>query len=607
MFPGIFLCSFSSDGKRSHVTPNSQSSILRSSPSPEYQRPIFSHVKKKQKGSGVVLDDIEADDGYNSSNYSLHFDRDPSRFSLRSYNLHCRNREDVKATNKKRDMSTKASNFSDLIQRVAASCLLHPLAGVKHDQSVNDGSGSEEEDVFRYETEDEEEETEEEETDEEEVEELERKKSGEIRAWKQGRKKNQQQSESNMVPLDRVMEVEMLVNEVFDCVSAMKRAYVTLQEAHCPWDPDQMRVADVAVVGELRNLGVLRERFRRCVIVGDGGRRRKSGYGVGMLREAVAPYEAAVDELKKEVKTKEAEVQNLKEKLKAATCTGKGGKKKGFSSQSKRKVSCSHGSQAVAMSPAPELFEGTMSQVKETSKAFTSILLSLMRAAHWDIPAAVRSIEAAAAANTDGNVTTINAIASTAATHHAKYALESYISRKIFQGFDHETFYMDGSLSSLLNPDQFRRDCFAQYRDMKAMDPVELLGILPTCHFGKFCTKKYLAIVHPKMEESLFGNLEQRQQVVAGNHPRSQFYADFLGLAKAIWLLHLLAFSLDPAPSQFEASRGAEFHALYMESVVKFSGGRVPAGQVVGFPVGPGFKLGNGSIVKARVYLVPRT
>ncbi|CAN1846511.1 Protein GRAVITROPIC IN THE LIGHT 1 [Linum perenne] len=311
MFPGIFLCSFSSDGKRSHVTPNSQSSIVRSSPSPEYQRPIFSHVKKKQKGSGVVLDDIEADDGYNSSNYSLHFDRDPSRFSLRSYNLHCRNREDVKATNKKRDMSAKVSNFSDLIQRVAASCLLHPLAGVKHDQSVNDGSGSEEEDVFRYETEDEEEETEEEETDEEEVEELERKKSGEIRAWKQGRKKNQQQSE----------------------------------EAHCPWDPDQMRVADVAVVGELRNLGVLRERFRRCVIVGDGGRRRKSGYGVGMLREAVAPYEAAVDELKKEVKTKEAEVQNLKEKLKAATCTGKGGKKKGFSSQSKRKVSCSHGSQ----------------------------------------------------------------------------------------------------------------------------------------------------------------------------------------------------------------------------------------------------------------------
>lgn len=166
---------------------------------------------------------------------------------------------------------------------------------------------------------------------------------------------------------------------------------------------------------------------------------------------------------------------------------------------------------------------------------------------------------------------------------------------------------MDGSLSSLLNPDQFRRDCFTQYRDMKAMDPIELLGILPTCHFGKFCFRKYVAIVHPKMEESLFGNLEQRQQVLAGSHPRSQFYGEFLGLAKAIWLLHLLAFSLDPAPSQFEASRGAELHPQYMESVVKFSGGGTPAGQIVGFPVSPGFKLGNGSVIKARVYLVPRT
>ncbi|KAI9109170.1 hypothetical protein K1719_019793 [Acacia pycnantha] len=165
---------------------------------------------------------------------------------------------------------------------------------------------------------------------------------------------------------------------------------------------------------------------------------------------------------------------------------------------------------------------------------------------------------------------------------------------------------MDGSLSSLLNPDQFRRDCFTQYHDMKSMDPTELLGILPSCHFGKFCSQKYLAVVHPKMEESLFGNLEQHRQVSTGSHPRSQFYNEFLGVAKAVWLLHLLAFSLDPAPSQFEASRCAEFHPQFMESVVRFSSGRVPAGQIVGFPVSPGFKLGNGSVVKARVYLIAR-
>lgn len=232
------------------------------------------------------------------------------------------------------------------------------------------------------------------------------------------------------------------------------------------------------------------------------------------------------------------------------------------------------------------------------------MLLSLMRAAHWDIAAAVRSIEAASA---NGPESATIGTSSVMATHQAKYALESYISRKIFQGFDHETFYMDGSLSSLINPDQYRRDCYTQFNDMKAMDPVELLGILPTCNFGKFCCKKYLAVVHPKMEESLFGDLEQHRQVLSGNHPRSQFYGEFLRLAKTIWLLHLLAFSLDPAPCQFEASRGGEFHPQYMVSVVKLCGGKPPPGQIVGFPVSPGFKLGNGTVIKARVYLVSRS
>lgn len=91
---------------------------------------------------------------------------------------------------------------------------------------------------------------------------------------------------------------------------------------------------------------------------------------------------------------------------------------------------------------------------------------------------------------------------------------------------------------------------------------------------------------------------------MAGRHPRTQFYGDFLGLAKAVWLLHLLAFSLEPPPSLFEADRGAAFHPQYMESVVKFAMGRLPTGRTVGFPVTPGFVLGNGTVIKAGVYLV---
>ncbi|KAL3530839.1 hypothetical protein ACH5RR_010161 [Cinchona calisaya] len=520
-----------------------------------------------------------------------------TKFSLRSEIPQMRNNSARPGVSIKK-MSTRVSNFSDLIQRVTASCLLNPLGSARHDDNARDCDDNDDD---NYKTQGEDEEVD----DDEEDDRYEDYDGDSLKNWEEGK------MNKGELRTERVVQMEMLIGEVFEAVSAIKRAYVSLQEAHCPWDPDKMRVADVAVLAELRRLGVLRERYRRS-IVGGGGR---GGWNVGAatLREVVAPYEAAVEELKREIKTKEVEIENLKEKFKTSSSvsgSGSGGKK---GSKSKRKVSCSTQVTSLAPSPAPELFPTTMNSVKEAAKSFTAMLLSLMRSAHWDIAAAVRSIEAASF-STNTNATpspTTTFTDSIVGANHAKYALESYVNRKMFQGFGHETFYMDGSLSSLIHPDQHRRECFTQYRDMKSMDPIELLGILPTCSFGNFCFKKYLAIVHPKMEESLFGDLEQRRLVLAGTHPRSQFYGEFLGLAKAVWLLHLLAFSMDPPPSHFEASKGAEFHSQYMDSVVRVPGGGGMGGggmpQMVGFPVSPGFKLGNGSLIKARVYLVPKT
>ncbi|XP_021973364.1 protein GRAVITROPIC IN THE LIGHT 1 isoform X1 [Helianthus annuus] len=478
-------------------------------------------------------------------------------------------------------MANKVTNFSDLIQRVTSSCLLHPIGTPRHytNDVTDDDSDSDTKSEKFY--------------DDGELDDV---------APEEGR--------TGVCKSERETEMETLLNEVFETVSFMKKAYVSLQQAHCPWDPDKMRSADVAVVAEMKKLGVLRERFRRRVLRGGGGGGGERVVAGVTVREVVAPYEAAMEKMKVEVRNKEKEIENLKEKLKSvAVVSGGSGSRKSRSHshhhQSKKKVNYSS-QLPVSPSPMPEHFESCISSVKEGSKSFTSLLLSLMKSAHWDIAATVRSIEASTATTTTTSTPTATTD-SIVGPNHAKYALESYVNRKIFQGFDHETFYMDGSLSSLLNPDQFRAECFTQYRDMKAMDPIELLGVLPTCQFGKFCSKKYISIVHPKMEESLFGDLEQRRQVLAGNHPRTRFYGEFLVLAKAVWLLHLVAFSLDPPPTHFEGSRGAEFDSRYMESVVRFPGGRVAAGHVVGFPVSPGFKLGDGSVVKARVYVVPRS
>lgn len=217
----------------------------------------------------------------------------------------------------KKDKMSKASNFTDLIQRVAASCLLHPLGAVRH-ESVGNVAGDEEEEVYEYES------------DEEEAEEREEEK--------EAAKKNNGEKYYGIWESTKEMEMETMMNQVFDVVSAMKKAYLSLQEAHCPWDPEKMRVADAAVLSELRKLGVLRERFKRSC---GGGRGRGGGASAATLREVVAPYEAAVEELKREVKAKELEVENLKEKLKSvASLNGNGTGKKGRS-LSRRKVSCS--------------------------------------------------------------------------------------------------------------------------------------------------------------------------------------------------------------------------------------------------------------------------
>ncbi|KAG4961794.1 hypothetical protein AAZX31_14G009300 [Glycine max] len=472
-------------------------------------------------------------------------------------------------------MTRKVSNFSDLIQRVTTSCFLHPFDDHRSDvgdreEEYHSGSLGN-----RHEDEDANEEG----------------YYGEEKMV-MGLKVSREEK--------KLKKMRALMEEVFEAVSAMKSAYVSLQEAHCPWDPERLREADVAVVAQLKKLALLRDRFHGSVSSVEEGKGRRRGGGH-------APYETL---LMKE----DLQLQNLKEKLQcAATLSTHQNKAQPYTKRNLASNSHIQAAGFVAAPSPPELLEATMAQVKEASKSFTSLLFSLMHDAQWDMDAAVRSMGAASATTTDKyynnkNTCSVTTTSTTVSTLHAKYALESYIYKKMLQGFDHESFYMDNStLSSLLNPAQFRGDCFSQYCHMKSVDPSELIGgVLATCNFGKFCSNKYLSIVHPKMEESLFGDLEQHSVVSEGKHPRTRFYKEFLGVAKGVWLLHLVAFSFDPVPSKFEASAGAEFHPRYMESVLKFAGGTVPPRKIVGFSVSPGFKLGNGSVLKARVYLMAR-
>ncbi|XP_078427663.1 glucose-6-phosphate isomerase, putative (DUF641) [Wolffia australiana] len=364
---------------------------------------------------------------------------------------------------------------------------------------------------------------------------------------------------------------EALMEEVFQAVAALKKAYVALQEAHSPWDPAKIAAGDAAVVAELRRLAWLRERFRRGT--------PSTEYP---LRECIVPYAVAMADLKRDLKVKEAEIESFRERVLAIEGRGASSRK------GRRRVRRSAAVAPLVGKPTADLFRGHMEEVRRAVRSLASRFLTLIRGARWDIAGAVRAILDAAGTR----VPDLGA-------EHAKPAMEAYVNRKLFQGFENESFYLEGSLSSLLDPDKHRRACYAQFRDMRGMDPGELLGVLPGCPFGRFAAAKYLALVHPSTEESLFGDLDQRRLVQDGAHPRTAFYGEFLRLAKAVWLLHLLAFALDPAPSLFDALPGSEFSPAHMDSVVPRRRG------LVGFAVAPGFKLADRSLVRARVYVVP--
>ncbi|KAJ1292908.1 hypothetical protein BS78_01G026300 [Paspalum vaginatum] len=476
-------------------------------------------------------------------------------------------------------MASKPVTVGDLIHRVASSCLSNRLpCNYTLRDSVDSDQDEDEDDPFAdfadavsssdkcrrspsaAGAEDEEREEEEQ----------------KLKIWQEGEEEKEKEKLAAAARgADRARGAEELMAEVFDAVSGVRRAYAALQGAHCPWDPDKMRTADAAVVAELRHLARLRDRFRRSAAAGHIPRANPSA---PPLREAVAPYEAALDDLRRQLQSKQAEVDGLKEKLAAAAARRNG-----------RHHASSKLNGQPGGAPTAELFTSCAEQARAATRAFAGHLVHLMRAAGVDLAAATRSLTKIPVSS----------------PQLAKHALEAHVTRAFLGGFEHESFYLDGSLSSLLDPAAFRRERYTQFRDMRGMEPAELLGVLPTCAFGRYAAAKFASLLPPRVEEAILGDGEHRRVVNGGAHPRTPFYGEFLRAAKAVWMLHLLAFALEPPPSHFEAGRGAEFHPEYMESVT----GAPPhagAGMVVGFAVAPGFRLGSGAVVRARVYLVPR-
>ncbi|KAE8673314.1 putative alpha,alpha-trehalose-phosphate synthase 7-like [Hibiscus syriacus] len=113
-----------------------------------------------------------------------------------------------------------------------------------------------------------------------------------------------------------------------------------------------------------------------------------------------------------------------------------------------------------------------------------------------------------------------------------------------------------------------------------------------------FAIAKYLKLVHPRMECSFFGNLNQREVVINGGFPETAFFTAYAEMGWRFWLLCCLGFSMSGQVSVFQVKRDCRFSDVYMENVSEeslFCDKNISSNEIFGFrvcfTVVPGFKI----------------
>lgn len=188
-------------------------------------------------------------------------------------------------------------------------------------------------------------------------------------------------------------------------------------------------------------------------------------------------------------------------------------------------------------------------------------------------------------------------------TLQVKYAWSHWICFIMFQGFEHCFFDADsGQLTSPFDPKNQALICFDNFQQKKDLSSSDLHKGCDM--FRAFCTMKY-ADVFPQwlVRAALCSN--SPDDVLFDDCGRfngdARIFTCFLDVAKAVWLLHELAFSFDPPATILRMAWGTAFDKQFHESVIhdEDTGG---ASKVV-LMIRPAFRVRN-TIVRSRVFSV---
>ncbi|KAL9236856.1 hypothetical protein vseg_011478 [Gypsophila vaccaria] len=378
---------------------------------------------------------------------------------------------------------------------------------------------------------------------------------------------------------------DALVAKLFASVSAIKAAYAELQSAQFPYNDEAIKTADEDLVSELMVLSEIKIKFLRdCLDL-------PPAHVTLMLAEIqeqqsnIKTYEITMKQMEWKMEQKDERIASLRRKFEGVTERIKSHEKRLNSSGALLPLR----GDITLLELNQCHFIRVLHHALRSLRHFVKHVACTMESKDWDIELVAKSIQP--------NV-------KFGKPKHRIYAIESYVAQLMFDGFNHDNFSVsdeDGSTSKIVNK---REEFFQRFIKMQALTTTRIFKQYPKCPFARFCKGKYLRVIHPKMECSFFGNLDQRKGINSGVFPETEFFSLFAETARRVWLLHCLAMSFDPPAVAFQVKRGCRFSEVYMESVVGDEGVVTSGEFTAAFTVVPGFKIGK-TVVQSLVYASP--
>ncbi|KAL9662014.1 hypothetical protein QQ045_026842 [Rhodiola kirilowii] len=373
--------------------------------------------------------------------------------------------------------------------------------------------------------------------------------------------------------------VKALLARLFASISTIKASYAQLQLAQFPYDGDEIRSADQLVISELKSLSELKQ----CYVKKQFDFLPEKAVVLAEIQEqdsALKTYKITLKKLEIHSKLKDKEIENLQAQLEELNKQNKLMQRRLSQSGHLYVLDNVHPS---GLNPAH--FIAVLQYTVRSIRSFVRVMVNGMDSAGWDLNSAASAISPGVVYRKDD---------------HRCFAFESFVSLEMFKDFQRPCYSIQ--YQSLKDAKARTRHFYEKFNEVKSTHVREYLSSYPNSSFGIFCQAKYLTLIHPDMEFSLFGDLTQRKLIELGGFPETPFFSSFVEMAKRVWLLHCLAFSYDPQVTIFQISPSSRFSELYMESLADEAFMESEIEPKVAFTVIPGFQIGK-TILQSQVYL----